>query len=217
MPSTRIKICGITRPDDARAATDCGADAIGLVFFADSPRTVSVDQALQIAAVVPPLVNIVALFVDEPAASIERILIEVPISLIQFHGAESADFCQQFARPWIKSVRVRAGFDLAQACRDYPSARGILVDSWQEGVPGGTGKTFDWNLAQGEQLLPVILAGGLHAGNVGEAIRALRPAAVDLSSGVECAPGVKDAAKIQQFIAAVRAADQELDGVTNGK
>lgn len=215
MASTRIKICGITRPEDARAATASGVDAIGLVFFANSPRTVTVDQALQIAAVVPPLVDIVALFVDEPAASIERILAVVPINLIQFHGAESADFCQQFARPWIKSVRVRAGFDLVQACRDYRSARGILLDSWQEGVLGGTGKTFDWQLAQGDLPLPVILAGGLHAGNVGDAIRTLRPAAVDLSSGVERAPGLKDPEKIRKFIAAVRAADQQLDGAVN--
>ncbi len=211
MASTRIKICGITRQEDARAVVAGGADAIGLVFFADSPRRVTVEQARQIAAVVPPLVNIVALFVDEPAANIERILAAVPINTIQFSGQESADFCQQFARPWIKSVRVRPGLDLVQTCRDYRCARAILLDSWQEGVHGGTGKTFDWQLAKDDLPLPVILAGGLHASNVGAAIRSLRPAAVDLSSGVESAPGLKDAVKIRQFIAAVRAVDQELD------
>ncbi len=214
MASTRIKICGITNAEDACAVVAGGADAIGLVFFPNSPRSVSVDLARQIVAVVPPFVEIVALFVDEPAASIERILAAVPINLIQFHGQESSGFCQQFSRPWIKSVRVRSGLDLASVCRDYSAARGLLLDSWQEGVPGGTGKTFDWQLAQGKTPLPVILAGGLHAGNVGAAIRALRPAAVDLSSGVERAPGLKDAAKIRQFIAAVRAVDEELDDVT---
>lgn len=215
MSSTRIKICGITNVQDAHAVVAGGADAIGLNFFADSPRSVTVERARQIAEVIPPFVEIVALFVDEPAASIERILSVVPISLIQFHGEESADFCEQFARPWIKSVRVRERLDLAQVCRDYRSARGILLDSWQPGVHGGTGKTFDWQLAQAALSLPVILAGGLHAGNVGEAIRALRPAAVDLSSGVERAPGLKDAARIRQFVAAVRAVDQELDDVTH--
>lgn len=210
MASTRIKICGITRPEDARVACASGADAIGLVFFANSARTVTMDQALQIVEAVPPFVDIVALFVNEPAVSIERILASVPINLIQFHGDESAEFCQQFARPWIKSLRVRAGLDLAQACLQYRGARGILLDSWQEGVPGGTGNAFDWQLAAGALPLPVILAGGLHAGNVGTAIRLVRPVAVDLSSGVERAPGMKDAGKIRQFVAAVRTADQQL-------
>jgi phosphoribosylanthranilate isomerase len=213
MASTRIKICGITRKEDARAATSSGADAIGLVFYAKSPRSVTVDQAAEIAAVIPPFVSVVALFVDEPAASIERTLGVVPVDLIQFHGDESAEFCQQFCRPWIKALRVKPGLDIARACGQYRRARGLLLDSWQEGVPGGTGTPFDWQLASGDLSLPVVLAGGLHEGNVGNAIRALRPAAVDVSGGVERSPGIKDALRMQQFIAAVRIADQQLDGL----
>ncbi len=215
MASTRIKICGITRLEDARAAICSGVDAIGLVFYATSPRAVTTDQAAAIVAIVPPFVSVVALFVDEPAASIERILSTVPIDLIQFHGDETADFCQQFGRPWIKALRVRPSLDIAGACRQYHGARGVLLDSWQEGVPGGTGQPFDWQLAPAELSLPVVLAGGLHQGNVGAAIRALRPAAVDVSGGVESSPGIKDLHKIQQFIAAVRVADQQLDGLAH--
>jgi phosphoribosylanthranilate isomerase len=215
MASTRIKICGITRQEDALAATSSGADAIGLVFYAASPRVVTNDEAADIAAVVPPFVSVVALFVDEPAASIERILGRVPIDLIQFHGEEAPEFCQQFGRPWIKALRVRPGLDLADACRRYRCARGVLLDSWQKGVPGGTGIPFDWQLARGDLSLPVVLAGGLHEGNVGNAIRTLHPAAVDVSGGVEHSPGIKDAHRIRRFIAAVRAADQQLDGLKN--
>lgn len=215
MASTRIKICGITTQKDAHAATSSGADAIGLVFYAKSPRCITVDQAAEIATIVPPFVSVVALFVDEPAASIERTLRRIPIDLIQFHGDESPEFCQQFGRPWIKALRVRPGVDIANACRQYHCARGILLDSWQEGMPGGTGKSFDWHLAMGDLPLPVVLAGGLHEGNVGDAIRALHPAAVDVSNGVELSPGIKDVHRIRRFIAAVRAADQQLDGAVN--
>jgi phosphoribosylanthranilate isomerase len=208
MASTRIKICGITTREDAQLAISCGTDAIGLVFYANSPRAVTIDQAAQIAAIVPPFVSVVGLFVDEPAASIERILSTVPINLIQFHGDETPLFCQQFGRPWIKALRVRAGLDLASACRAYCGARGVLLDSWHEGVPGGTGKVFDWQLARTDVCLPVVLAGGLHADNVGNAIAALHPVAVDVSGGVERSPGIKDGYKIRQFIAAVRAADK---------
>lgn len=214
---TRTKICGITRAEDALAAVGSGADAIGLVFYAGSPRAVSVDQAKQISAVVPPFVSIVALFVDEPAENIRRIIDSVPVDLIQFHGDEPAEFCQQFARPWIKALRVKPGVDIASTCRAYPSARAVLLDSWQEGLPGGTGKTFDWQLARGEMSLPVILAGGLNETNVGAAIGSLRPAAVDVSGGVEQQPGVKDSGKISRFIAAVRAADRLLDGISDDK
>jgi len=216
MATTRIKICGITTKEDARAAVSCGADAIGLVFYANSPRSVSIDQAAQISAIVPPFVSVVGLFVDEPAASVERILSSVGIDLIQFHGDETPQFCQQFGRPWIKALRVRPGLDLSGACHQYGGARGVLLDSWQDGIPGGTGKTFDWQLALGELSLPVVLAGGLHDGNVGNAIATLHPAAVDVSGGVERSPGIKDVYKIRQFIAAVRAADHQLDGVENG-
>ena len=212
---TRIKICGITRPEDAQAAVALGADAVGLVFYADSSRAVTIDQAIRIAAVVPPFVSLVALFVDELADEIMRILQRVPIDLIQFHGDEPPAFCQQFGRPWIKALRVKPETDVAAACDTYRAARGVLLDSWQEGVPGGTGKTFDWQLASRRLPLPLVLAGGLNADNVGAAIGVVHPTAVDVSGGVEQAPGIKDSDKIGQFISAVRAADQQTDGLAN--
>lgn len=215
MASTRIKICGMTRPEDARAATDCGADAIGMIFYAGSARAVTVDQAAGVAAVVPPFVTIVALFVNEPATSIRRILDNVPVDLIQFHGDESADFCQQFGRPWIKALRVKPSLDIAGECARFSSARAVLLDAWQQDEPGGTGKTFDWGLAPQDLSLPLVLAGGLDESNVGEAISTLHPGAVDVCSGVERSPGIKDAHKIRRFIAAVRAADLEMEGSTH--
>ena len=208
MAHTRIKICGITRPEDALSAISCGADAIGLVFYAASPRAVTVEQAASIVAVVPPFVSVVALFVDETASRINQVLSSLSIDVLQFHGDESPEFCQQFNRPYIKAVRVQADLDLDNICRAYTTARGVLLDAWQEGVPGGTGKTFDWNLAALELPLPVVLAGGLNLCNVSEAIAALQPAAVDVSGGVELRPGVKDCEKIKQFILAVETADQ---------
>jgi len=207
MPHTRIKICGITSIADAGAAVDAGADAIGLVFYPGSPRAVTLAQAAQIARAVPPFVTLVALFVDEPAENIRRIVETLPINLIQFHGEETGEFCGQFQRPWIKALRVQPGIDLVALCAQYGAARAILLDSWQQGVPGGTGRTFDWDLARARLPLPLVLAGGLDAGNVGAAISLLRPAAVDVSGGVEASPGRKDAGKIKRFIAAVRAAD----------
>jgi phosphoribosylanthranilate isomerase len=205
---TRVKICGITRPEDALSAISCGADAIGLVFYAASPRAVTVEQAASIVAVVPPFVCVVALFVNETASRINQVLSSLSIDVLQFHGEESAEFCQQFNRPYIKAVRVQADIDLDNACSAHRTAKGVLLDAWQEGVPGGTGKTFDWRLAALELPLPVVLAGGLNAGNVSEAIAALQPAAVDVSGGVELSPGIKDHVKINQFISAVKIADQ---------
>jgi len=210
MASTRIKICGITRPEDARAAVASGADAIGLVFYPDSPRAVSPGQAREIVAAIPPLITVVGLFVDEPAANVQRILEDVAIGLLQFHGSESADYCRQFARPWIKALRVRPGIDLVAQCEQYRAGQGVLLDTWQEGVAGGTGKTFDWGLASSTLPLPVILAGGLDEDNVAAAIGALRPSAVDVSGGVERSPGVKDAARMRRFVQAVRSADTAL-------
>ena len=217
MTQTRIKICGITTADDARAAVDHGADAIGLVFYARSPRSVTVQQAQQIVAAVPPFITVVARFVDEPADDISRILSSVPVDLVQFHGDETPAFCQQFGRPWIKALRVRPGVELEALCKDYQAGRGILLDSWQDGVPGGTGKSFDWDLAARTLPLPVVLAGGLNEDNVGEAMARLRPAAVDVSGGVERAPGVKDSGKIERFVAAVRAADALINGAVDDK
>ena len=193
---TRIKICGITSQEDARAAVDSGADAIGLVFYPGSPRAVSPEQAARIAACVAPFVTVVGLFVDEPADGVRRILGEVSLDLLQFHGDEPAAFCEQFQRPWIKALRMRPGVNLAARCAEYAAARAELLDSWQEGVPGGTGKTFDWAMASHTRDVPVVLAGGLHASNVGDAIARVRPAAVDVSGGVEQSPGRKDAARI---------------------
>lgn len=209
MAYTRVKICGITRPEDARAAVACGADAIGLVFYPASPRAVTEQQALEIAAALPPFVTLVALVVDEPKAGIERILSRVPVSLLQFHGEESPEFCRSFHRPYVRALRMRPGIDLVAECGRYPDARGLLLDNWQEGVPGGTGNAFDWQLVPGELPASIVLAGGLNAENVGQAIATLAPDAVDVSGGVEVAPGIKDPRKIARFIAAVRIADQQ--------
>jgi phosphoribosylanthranilate isomerase len=206
---TRIKICGITRVEDALAAVASGTDALGLVFYAKSPRAVSIAEASFIAKAVPPFVTIVALFVDESAAEIERVLNAVSIDVIQFHGNETPQFCEQFNRPYVKALRVTPDLNLATASQGYSSSRGILLDTWKEGVPGGTGLSFDWRLAQKSLPLPMILAGGLKPQNVGDAIAMLRPAAVDVSGGVESAPGIKDSGKIRKFIAAVRAADKQ--------
>ena len=182
-----------------------GADAIGLVFYPHSPRAVTIEKAIKIAAVVPPFVSTVALFVDETAANIRQVLESVTIDIIQFHGDESAEFCQQFGRPFVKAIRVKPGLDLAALCASYPMARGVLLDTWQEGTPGGTGKSFDWQLAQMDMSLPIIAAGGLNDSNVATAIKMLKPAAVDVSGGVEREPGVKDRDKIVRFVTAVRA------------
>ncbi|PLW82853.1 phosphoribosylanthranilate isomerase [Kineobactrum sediminis] len=209
MPRTFVKICGITSGADAQAACEAGADALGLVFYGPSSRCVSPAQAAEIVAAVPPLVTIVALFVDAPTATIHNVLKCVPIDCIQFHGDEPAAFCDQFQRPYLKAIRMREGVDVADTCSRYGGARGVLLDSWQQGMPGGTGKTFDWTGVPRDLSRPVVLAGGLNPGNVARAIAAIRPAAVDVSGGVELAPGYKDQEKMIRFIAAVRAADQQ--------
>lgn len=206
---TRIKICGITSVEDAVHASACGAEALGLVFYAPSPRAVSPGQAAEIAASVPPFVQLVALFVDEPEAVVRRTLEQVPVHTLQFHGDEDAAYCAQFGRPYLKAVRVRPGMDLEQACAPYTGASGILLDSWQKGVPGGTGRVFDWQRARGVFPRPLVLAGGLNADNVGEGMALLRPAAVDVSGGVESSPGRKDPDKVARFVEAVRAADRQ--------
>ena len=212
MAHTRIKICGITSAEHALVAAACGADAIGLVFYAKSPRCVSAQQAAEIVAALPPFISVVGLFVNELPTEIERILSTVAIDVLQFHGDESVSFCKQFARPWIKALRVKHDTDISAACREFEGSRGILLDAWMEGVPGGTGKTFDWQLAADTLPAPIVLAGGLNENNVAAAIAAVCPAAVDVSGGVESEPGIKDANKIKRFIAAVRAAEQHVDG-----
>lgn len=202
-PRTRIKICGITRPEDARTAVELGADALGLVFYAPSPRCVSVEQAWEIARVVPPFVTLVGLFVNESKLTVRRAMEAVPIQLLQFHGDEDEPFCRSFHAPYIKAARVRPGLDLVKYANTYSSAQGLLLDAYVEGYGGG-GKPFDWSLIPPQLPLPLILSGGLDAGNVAEAVRAVRPWAVDVSSGVEAAKGIKDVDKIAAFISGVR-------------
>ena len=209
---TRIKICGITRTGDALAAAQNGADAVGLVFYERSPRHVSVEQAARLAAALPPFVTIVGLFVNAEAAFVREVLARVPLDLLQFHGDETPEYCAQFGKPYLKAIRVREGVDLLQCASDFCGARGLLLDAHVEGVPGGTGATFDWNLIPRSLPLPVILSGGLDAENVAAAIKQVRPYAVDVSSGVEAARGIKDTAKIARFIQEIRQADVRLPG-----
>ncbi len=206
MSAVRSKICGITRVEDALAAAAAGADAIGLVFYAKSPRAVSVEQAQQIIAALPPFVTTVGLFVDMPRPELQQILAQVPLDLLQFHGDESVEQCEGYGRPYIKALRVKAGDDIAAQMAQYPSASGVLLDTFVEGVPGGTGLAFDWSLVPAELPKPVILAGGLTPDNVAAAIDRVRPYAVDISGGVESAKGIKDADKVRAFIRAARGA-----------
>jgi len=207
---TRIKICGLTRETDVDAAIAAGADALGFVFYPASPRALTAGRAAELARRIPPFVTITALFVNAAAAEIESVLARVPVSLLQFHGDETVNDCERWQRPYIRAARVRAGLDLIQYAAAFPSARGILLDAFVEGYGGG-GKVFDWSLIPATMPGSLILSGGLDANNVGEAVRRVRPVAVDVSSGVESAPGIKDAARIAAFVAAVRAADQATE------
>jgi len=205
--ATAVKICGITRPEDALAAARAGAHAIGLVFFAKSPRHVTPTRAAEIIRVLPPFVTTVGLFVDATAEGVRAALAEAPVGLLQFHGDETPEFCRQFKRPYVKAVRVKAGVDLLQYAQDYYDAKALLLDAYVEGLHGGSGAAFDWSLIPRGLPLPVILSGGLTPENVADAVRHVRPSAVDVSSGVESAKGIKDAQKIAAFIKGVRNAD----------
>lgn len=202
-----VKICGITRPEDALAAARAGAHAIGLVFYARSPRHVTPARAAEIIRVLPPFVTTVGLFVDAQPQEVRAVLAEAPVGLLQFHGDETPEFCRQFGQPYIKAMRMRAGVDLLQYARDYHDAKALLLDHYVEGLHGGSGVAFDWSLIPRGLPLPVILSGGLTPENVRDAVRRVRPSAVDVSSGVESAKGVKDAAKIAAFIRGARNAD----------
>jgi phosphoribosylanthranilate isomerase len=204
MSPVRSKICGITRIEDALAAAHAGADAIGLVFFARSPRMVSVQRAREIIAALPPFVTTVGLFVDASRCEIGEILDAVPLDLLQFHGGESPADCEGHGRPYIKALRVKAGDDLLAQTTRFSSASGILLDAYVEGVAGGTGKIFDWQLIPADLPKPVILAGGLTVQNVAQAIAQVRPYGVDVSGGVEAAKGVKDHEKMRAFLSEVR-------------
>jgi phosphoribosylanthranilate isomerase len=216
---TRVKICGITRVADGLAACNAGADAVGLVFWRGTPRVVDVARAQEIAAALPPFVTRVGLFVDPAPAEVRAVLAAVPLDVLQFHGSEPPDLCRAFGRPYLKAVAMKDGVDLVECGIRYGDASGLLFDAFRPGdLPGGTGHTFDWSLlapaVQARLPAPVILSGGLDPANVGEAIRMVRPWAVDVSSGVEergpdgrARRGIKDAARIAAFIEGVRNAD----------
>ncbi|TRX75716.1 phosphoribosylanthranilate isomerase [Pseudomonas mangiferae] len=206
MSAVRCKICGITRVEDALAAAEAGADAIGLVFYSRSPRAVNIRQARAIIAALPPFVTTVGLFVDASRCELNETLDAVPLDLLQFHGDETPEHCEGYHRPYIKALRVRPGEDIAATARSYSGASGILLDAFVAGVPGGTGETFDWSLIPADLPKPLILAGGLAPGNVAEAIRQVRPYAVDVSGGVEASKGIKDAEKVRAFLREVRLA-----------
>lgn len=202
----RSKICGITRVEDALAAAHAGADAIGLVFYPKSPRAVSVQQAREIVAALPPFVTTVGLFVNASRCEINEILDAVPLDVLQFHGDETPADCEGFHRPWYKALRVGDGEDIAAQVARYANASGILLDTFVAGVPGGTGERFDWSLIPPALGKPLILAGGLTVENVQQAIAQVRPYAVDVSGGVEASKGIKDVAKVLAFVQRVRSA-----------
>lgn len=200
---TRIKICGLTREDDVLAAVNAGADAIGFVFYPPSPRYVSPARAAELARLLPPFVTAVGLFVNPSREEVAQVRDLVPLQLLQFHGDETEPDCLGHGLPYIKAARMRPGLDLLKYAASFAGAQGLLLDAFVEGYGGG-GETFDWSLIPSVLPLPLILSGGLHAGNVSEAVRRVRPWAVDVSSGVEAAKGVKDAARITEFVAGVR-------------
>lgn len=202
MHRTRIKICGLTREEDVCAAVNAGADAIGFVFYPPSPRFVPFERAAQLARLIPPFVTTVGLFVEPGRDFVEAALQSVPLQVLQFHGDEAEADCLGFGLPYIKAARMRQGLDLLKYAASFPGAQGLLLDAFVEGYGGG-GETFDWSLIPGNLPMPLILSGGLSAANVGEAVRRVRPWAVDVSSGVESAKGIKDAALITDFVAGV--------------
>lgn len=207
---TRIKICGITRPEDGIEAARLGADAIGLVFYDKSPRAVTLNQAAEIVAALPAFVTTVGLFVDPEAVNVEEVLARVPLDLIQFHGNETPALCRRFERPYLKAIRMRESVDLAAEQRRFSDARGLLLDTYQSGMPGGTGEAFEWGRVPEDLAASIVLAGGLTPDNVAAAIKQVKPYAVDVSGGVEASKGIKDAAKMAAFIGEVRRVESEF-------
>jgi len=203
---TRIKICGLTRDVDIDAAVEAGADAVGFVFYDKSPRHITVERAAELARHLPPFVTPVGLFVNATDAEVTAACAAIPQLLLQFHGDETPDQCVRPGRPFMRAARVEASFDLLDFATRFAHAQAILLDAHVEGYGGG-GKVFDWSLVQSAVPLPLVLSGGLHAGNVAHGIHTLRPWAVDVSSGVESAKGIKDADAIRRFCDAVREAD----------
>jgi len=211
MRRTRVKICGITRAQDAAAAVDCGADAVGFVCYERSPRFVDVGTLRELAATLPPFVSPVLLFVNAAPAWVESCLAAVPNALLQFHGDESPPDCERFGRPYLRAVRMAEDVDLLDSARIFGSASALLADAPAPGFGGG-GRVFDWTRLPSKRqwVKPLILAGGLDEANVADAIAQVRPFAVDVSSGVETAPGVKSAERLRRFIVEVRAADEKI-------
>ena len=197
---TRVKICGITNLDDALSAVDAGCDALGFVFYAKSPRMVTPEQAADIISKLPAFVTSVALFVNESAEVVNQVIATTGIDLLQFHGYESAEFCSRFSRPYIKALRMKPELDLTAQFETYASSQGILLDAYTPGIPGGTGEMFDWSRIPDELATKIILAGGLSAVNVAEAIAQVSPYAVDVSGGVEASKGIKDSSKMTDFM-----------------
>ena len=206
---TRIKICGLSREDDVRAAVEAGADAIGLVFYERSPRYVSLARALELASLLPPFVTPVGLFVNAAPAQIAQAVAAIPNLLLQFHGDETPEQCRLAGRPYLRAARMRADFDLIDFADRFSDAQALLLDAHVEGYGGG-GKVFDWSLIPRNVRSPVVLSGGLHAGNVIDGMLQVRPWAVDVSSGVEVSKGLKDPGLIRQFCTAVREADARI-------
>lgn len=205
---TRVKICGITNPEDALEAVSQGADALGLVFYPPSPRAVTIEQAGEIVRRIPPFVTIVGLLVNASRDEIGEILPKVRIDLLQFHGDETPDDCNGHGRPYIKAIRMRDGVDLHAEQERYSAAQGLLLDTYRKGIPGGTGDIFDWESIPADMAGSIILAGGLTPDNVAQAVQQVRPYAVDVSGGVEKEKGVKDREKIAAFMRGVESANR---------
>ena len=196
---TRVKICGITRRQDAEFAVEMGVDALGFVFYSPSPRAVTIAQVKDIIEGLPPFVSIVALFVDASEEEVNNCLSELAIDIVQFHGDESAEYCEQFNKPYMKAIRMKEGVELTELAERYSSASALLLDSYQPGIPGGTGQAFDWSMIKDIDK-PIILAGGLTVDNIAMAIEQVQPYAVDISGGVEQSKGIKEQQKVRDFM-----------------
>ncbi len=206
MSGVRVKICGITNIGDARAVIDAGADALGLVFYSASPRAIDIEQARSIALAVGPFITVTGLFVNADPEFVNALLARVPLQLLQFHGDEAAAYCESFQRPYMKAIRMRPELDVETAIAAHPNASGILLDAYRPGIPGGTGETFDWDRVPRHASVPLVLAGGLTSENIARAVRQTGVYGVDVSGGVESAPGKKDHKQIKSFINNARSA-----------
>lgn len=211
MQKTRVKICGITRLDDLSLAIKYGADAVGFIFYKKSPRYVELAQAKMLTEATPAFVDTVAVFVDSTEEEVNAVLRQMPISLIQFNGRESAEFCGSFQHPYIKAIKMDEHVNLSDCEKAYKKAKGFLLDAYEPGQPCGSGEPFDWASIPAKLEKPLILASGLNSDNIGDAITQVKPYAVDVSRGVEHSPGVKDGEKIKSFMTEVKHADEQAN------